>query len=188
MRGQGSPGPGITHSQGDMAHYDSPLCWRGGTGKAEWGREYEEGSKHTPNGENGDYPPFLRSTPAWSDFPWFLQILSLGAARWHENNDSSLCGTPICRPEAHLMGPVLARWFKQKIVSSTSRQQSLTDATDVLTHTPASFLTVFSLWPLLFITDKSLSSPSFSPKCVNHRLSNTSKYLLMSCFYRNCSG
>lgn len=54
MRGQGSPGPGITHSQGDMAHYDSPLCWGGGTGKAKWGREYEEGSQHTPNGENGN--------------------------------------------------------------------------------------------------------------------------------------
>lgn len=55
-QGQDSPGPGVTHSQGDMAHYDSPFAvgWelecRVGVG---WGGVglYEEERQLPPNGE-----------------------------------------------------------------------------------------------------------------------------------------
>lgn len=63
-RGQNSPGPPVTHSQGDMAHYDSPFAvgpnWKGeggvgdGTGCAGWGGvgwlRYQEERQLRPNG------------------------------------------------------------------------------------------------------------------------------------------
>lgn len=54
-QGQASPGPGITHSQGDMAHYDS--CFALGRELKRQGEMgvgvgvYEEERQLTPNGE-----------------------------------------------------------------------------------------------------------------------------------------
>lgn len=50
--------------------------------------------------------------------------------------EGSLCGTSVHQAEAPLMEQA---WCEQKIVSSRSRQQSLTEVTDLLTRTPASF-------------------------------------------------
>lgn len=107
----------------------------------------------------------LHGTSLWLDF-------SLSSLLWHKNNEGSLCGTSVHRPEAPLME---ADWFQQKIVSSRSRQQSLTEAS-WLAHTCACvFLPVFTLWPLLSAQRIPQLFPVLlsSPNCVNHRLCQT---------------
>lgn len=54
-RGQESPGPGVTHSQDDMAHYDSPFAvgleHKRERGEGRGGVVCEEERQLTPNGE-----------------------------------------------------------------------------------------------------------------------------------------
>lgn len=55
MQGQVSPGPGVTHSQNDMAHYDSPFAvgWEHRRREGEGQRVCEEERQLTPMGKKG---------------------------------------------------------------------------------------------------------------------------------------